>query len=181
MKKIILMLTCSLFIFSAEAQYKFPALDASPADFAYFTLRSPNTGSPVKIKVAYSRPAKKGRDIFGALEAYGKVWRAGANESTEITFFTPVTVGEKKISAGTYSLFAIPNKDTWTIILNSVVNRWGAYSYDQTKDVIRTDVPVKSLPEVVETLSMTFTERPGGANLIMGWDKTAVELPITFQ
>lgn len=181
MKKIILMFVCSLFIFSANAQYKFPALDASPADYAYFPLRSPNSGVPVKVKVSYSRPAKKGRDIFGGLEAYGKVWRAGANENSEITFFTPVTVGGKKIAAGSYSLFAIPNQDKWTIILNSVLNRWGAFSYDQSKDVLRTDVPVKALPDVVENLSMTFIEKAGGANLVIGWDKTAVELPITFQ
>ncbi|MDF3077309.1 MAG: asparagine synthetase [Sphingobacteriaceae bacterium] len=181
MKKIILTLVCAICFLGAEAQYKFPALDASPADFVIYPLKAANTGAPAKIKVSYSRPAKKGREIFGTLEAFGKVWRAGANESTQIQFYVPVTVGGKSIAAGTYSLFAIPDKDKWTIILNSATNRWGAYSYDQTKDIARVDVPVKTLPDVVENFSITFTDKPGGANLVMGWDKTAVELPITFQ
>lgn len=180
MKRVILLLFCSAFLISAKAQYKFPALDASPADMAYFPLRAANTGAAVKVKVAYSRPAKKGREIFGTLEPFGKVWRAGANESTEVTFFVPVTVGGKKITAGSYSLFAIPEKDKWTIIINTVTNRWGAYSYDEKKDVVRFTVPVKPLDAVVENLSMTFTEATGGANLVIGWDKTAVEVPILF-
>jgi len=181
MKRIILTLVCAICFLGAEAQYKFPGLDISPADFALYPLRAANTGAPVKIKVSYSRPAKKGRDIFGGLESFGKVWRAGANESTQIQFFVPVTIGGKNIPAGTYSLFAIPEKDKWTVIINSATNRWGAFSYDQTKDLVRVDVPVKTLPAVVENFSITFTDMPGGANLVMGWDTTAVELPITFK
>ena len=182
MKKISLLLTGMLFvIFSAQAQYKFSQIDVSVADFAYYPLRAANTGEAVKIKVAYSRPLKKGREVIGGIEPFGKVWRAGANESTEVQFFVPVKIGEKQIPAGTYSLFAVPEKDKWTIIINGVINRWGAFSYDKSKDIARVDVPLKALNDVLEALSMTFTDRPDGANLIIGWDKTAVEVPILFS
>ncbi len=180
MKKFILMIAFCTLLINAKAQYKFPSLDASPADFAYYPLGAASRGLPVKIKISYSRPQKKGREVFGSLQEYGKVWRAGANESTEIHFFVPVKIGAKQIPAGTYSLFAIPNKDKWTIIINSQIDHWGL-TYDQTKDIYRYDVPVKTLNEALEAYSITFTDIPGGANIVLGWDKTAVEVPILFQ
>src|SRR5687768_11979564 len=69
------------------------------------------------IEVTYSRPGMKGRDIFGSLEAYGKVWRTGANNATRVTFSTPVRFHGSQIEAGTYELFSIPGKDEWTVIL----------------------------------------------------------------
>ncbi len=182
MKKVGLIMVCAMFAFaSAQAQYKFPAIDASVADIAYYPLRAANTGAPVAIKVVYSRPLKKGREILGGVEPFGKVWRAGANESTEIQFFTPVTIGGKQIPAGTYSLFAIPEKDKWTVIINGIINRWGAFTYDQSKDIARVTVPVKTLTDSVEAFAITFTDSPTGANLIMGWEKTAVEVPLAFK
>jgi len=132
------------------------------------------------IKIVYSRPQRKGRDIFGVLEQYGKVWRFGANENTEIRFYKKVTIGGKKIKAGTYSLFAIPNKDNWTIILNSQIDKWGAFSYDQSKDLVRINTSIKTLAKPIEYFSLTFTSKEGGANLIIAWDKTQTELPISF-
>ena len=171
-----------MFVFAgAKAQYKFPSLDVSIADIAYYPVRAANTGDPVKIKVVYSRPLKKGREILGGVEPFGKVWRAGANESTEIRFFTPVTIGGKQIPAGTYSLFAIPEKDKWTIIINGITNRWGAFTYDQSKDIARVTVPVKPLNDSLEAFSIMFADAPNGANMIMGWEKTAVEVPISFS
>jgi len=96
-------------------------------------------------------------------------------------FYKKVNVGGKKIKAGTYSIFAIPNKDLWTIIINSQTDKWGAFSYNATKDVVRVNVPVKSLSKALEYFSITFTPLPTGAVLIAGWDKTQVELPIDFQ
>ena len=168
-----------------NADVKFPAADSSPADIVYYPLNAPKAKAeesvkPV-VKVVYSRPQKKGREIFGVLEQYGNVWRFGANENTEITFYKKVNVGGKKIKAGTYSIFAIPNKDLWTIIINSQTDKWGAFSYNATKDVVRVNVPVKSLSKALEYFSITFTPLPTGAVLIAGWDKTQVELPIDFQ
>ncbi|MCW3117493.1 MAG: asparagine synthetase, partial [Chitinophagaceae bacterium] len=135
----------------------------------------------------YSRPLKKGRDIFSAtgLQPYGKVWRIGANESTEIKFYTPVTIGGKQLAAGTYTLFAIPNPDNWTIIINSQLDKWGlSYNQFKDKDVMRFEVPVKSLDTVQESVAVTYTPLEGnanGTNIVIGWDKTAVEIPVIFN
>ncbi|WP_316802390.1 DUF2911 domain-containing protein [Pedobacter nototheniae] len=169
---------------ATKDEVKFAAADPSPADILYFPLNAPKAKSedlskPV-IKVIYSRPQKKGREIFGVLEQYGKVWRFGANENTEIKFFEKVSIGGKKIKAGTYSLFAIPDKDKWFIIINKQTDKWGAFSYDQSKDVVRVELPVKTLTKPIEFFSLTFVKTDKGANLIAGWDKTQVELPILF-
>ncbi|MNJ97241.1 hypothetical protein D3C87_149830 [compost metagenome] len=184
MKRISLIALLAMFTFVAEAQeLKFAPVDASPADLVYFPLNvtKAKDNSTPSIKVVYSRPAKKGRDIFGVLEQFGKVWRVGANESTEIKFYQRVNIGGKSIKAGSYSLFAIPNQDKWTLIINRQTDRWGAFTYDQSKDVVRVDVPVKTLDKPMESFAITFTPQPEGANLVMAWDKTLVELPITIK
>lgn len=176
--------------FSANAQtvatpVKYAIIDASPMDALYYPLNAvkvkKNDQSMPIIKVLYSRPAKKGREVFGVLEQFDKVWRLGANENTEISFAKAVTIGDKKIKAGTYSLFAIPTKDNWTIIVNKQTDRWGAFSYDQAKDVVRVAVPLTKTEKVIENFSMTFVESTEGANLFMAWDKTQVMLPIAFK
>lgn len=160
---------------TATAQ-KFPPLDKSPMDIASFPAR----GSNKAIKVVYSRPQKKGRDIFGGLEAFGKVWRTGANEATEITFYQNTTLGGKAIKAGTYSLFTIPEKDKWTIILNSGLNEWGAYEYKESEDVLRYEVPVQKTASTVEVFSIVFEKTDNGANMILAWDNTMVSVPFVF-
>lgn len=190
MKKLGLCAMFALFAFSANAQtpttaVKYAAVDASPMDAVYYPINAvkvkPGDNSMPTIRVIYSRPAKKGREVFGVLEPFDKVYRLGANENTEISFAKSVTIGNKKIKAGTYSLFAIPTATKWTIIVNKQTDRWGAYNYDATKDVVRVDVPVNKLDKEIENFSITFTDLPNGANLVMGWDKTEVMLPITFQ
>ena len=128
------------------------------------------------VTVSYGRPYKKGRDIFGGLEAYGKVWRVGADEATEITFDKGVVFGGKQVSAGTYTLFATPDKNEWTIILNTTLGQWGAYSHDASKDLAQIKVPVKHLDKVVEQLTIT----PKDNELVIEWDKTSVTVPMRF-
>ncbi|MFA4867482.1 MAG: DUF2911 domain-containing protein [Pedobacter sp.] len=184
MKRISFIGVFILFAFMAKAQeLKFSPIDSSPADIVYFPLNAAKAkdGSLPLIKVIYSRPAKKGREIFGVLEQYGKVWRLGANENTEIKFFKRVKIGGKTIKPGTYSLFAIPNKDKWVMIVNKQTDRWGSFTYDETKDVLRTEVPVKSLDKTLESFSITFTTNAVGANMVFGWDKTLIELPIELK
>jgi hypothetical protein len=184
MKKLSLMIAAALLAVTVHAQeVKFPGLDASPVDLAYFptnAAQKATKGGPslAVVKVTYARPAKKGREVFGTLEPFGKVYRLGANESAEIKFFKPVVIGTTKVPAGSYGLFAIPNKDNWTIIISKDTDHWGAYTYDESKDVVRVTVPVKSLDTPVENLSMVFTPDAKGATLNIGWDKTAVALPI---
>jgi hypothetical protein len=130
------------------------------------------------VKVVYGQPLKKGRVIFGELEPYGKVWRTGANESTEITFSTDVTFGGTRVSAGTYSLFTIPNKDSWTIILNRALGQSGAFQYDESKDVVRFEAPVKASQKMYEAFTISFTEAEGGTDLHMMWDLVHITAPI---
>lgn len=126
------------------------------------------------INITYGRPYKKGRVIFGELEKYGKVWRVGADEATTITFNADAKFGDEKISKGTYTLFAIPEKNEWTIILNSKLGQWGAYSYEQNKDkdVLKIKVPVKELATTIEQLTIEVTAKA----LLIGWDQTQVAI-----
>jgi hypothetical protein len=131
------------------------------------------------ITVTYGRPYKKGRDIFGKLEPYGKVYRVGADEATQITFAKDGKFGGKSVKAGTYTLCAIPNEKSWTIILNSQLGQWGAFSYDKykDKDVLHVDVPVIPLESPVEQLTIAV---PGGKDLTIAWDKVKVAIPVSF-
>ena len=182
MKRSFLPLFFVLFAVFANAQeIKFPAIDKSPLDIVYYPLniaKDKDASKKPLIKIIYSRPSKNGRPIYGVLERYGKVWRTGANESTEIRFYKNVKVGDKKVKAGVYSLFTIPEKDKWTIIINKQTDKWGAYTYDQSKDVARIEVPVKASTSVIEHFSITFSEHPQGANIVMGWDRSLIEVPI---
>jgi hypothetical protein len=187
-KNLILLIALAVFGVKAAAQnavVKFAPVDTSPLDVVYYPLNvaKAKKGDPSVpiIKLLYSRPAKKGREIFGVLEQFDKVWRLGANESTEISFNTPVFIGGKKVKPGKYSLFAIPNKDKWTIIVNKQLDKWGAFTYDESQDVVRTDIPVTKLDKPIESFSITFIELPKGTNMVMAWDQTQVSLPIMFK
>ena len=131
------------------------------------------------IKVTYGRPYKKGRVVFGELEKYGKVWRTGADEATEITFKKDGKFGGQKVKAGTYTLFTIPNEKEWTIILNSQLKQWGAYSYEKNKekDVLKFNVPSKKLDSVVEQNTIRLVKDKA---VIIEWDQTQVSIPIDF-
>ncbi len=161
----------------ANAQ-KYPSLDKSPLDVAYFRPDGRNS-APV-AKVWYSRPQKKGREMLGKKEPFGKIWRLGANETTEIRFFKDVTLGDKAVSAGTYSLFAIPNADKWTIIVNSKTDTWGAYGYDGSKDVARVDVPVTATGKEVEALSIVFDGSGDASKMYIAWENFQVAVPIKY-
>lgn len=184
MKKLTLLLAvlaCSLTISLAQT---FPAPDKSPMDMAYYPhnfAHDRSEGEKALVRVTYSRPAKNGREVFGKLVPYGKVWRVGANEATEIKFYSDVTIKGEKVTAGTYSLFAIPGEKEWTIILNSDLDYWGAYSYNEKNDVIRISVPALVAGETVENFAIRFSKNGNnGAMMRMGWDKTMVEVPLEF-
>ncbi|GAA4406722.1 hypothetical protein GCM10023187_26530 [Nibrella viscosa] len=134
------------------------------------------------VRVIYSRPAKNNRDVFGKLIPYGKVWRTGANEATEIKFYQDATIGGKKVKAGTYSLFTIPGENEWTIILNGDLDYWGAYSYKQENDVLRVTAPAKKSGTALENFTIQFAKaNSNDAVMRLGWDTTVVEVPLTFQ
>lgn len=178
-KNILLMLTLVTLVFASDlatAQKKMRGLDKSPLDMARF-----RSNKSTKIKVIYSRPYKKGREIFGGIIKYGKVWRTGANETTEIRFAQDVTFGGKSVKAGTYALFTIPGKDKWTVILNTVYDSWGAGGYKEANDVARVEVDAKNdASNSLENFSIRFGKTSTGTNMVLGWDKTRVKVPISF-
>ena len=133
------------------------------------------------IKITYGRPHKRGREIFGELLPFGEVWRTGANEATEITVTRSIKLGGQSIRPGTYTIFTIPNKDHWTIILNSELGQWGAYNYNSKLDVVRFDVPVTTTTDVFEPFTIEFEQKAQSAELVMMWDQTKVTIPIDFM
>jgi len=130
-----------------------------------------------KITITYSRPSVKGRVIFGGINPWGQVWRTGANSATTINFSENVIMEGHSVPAGTYSLFTIPDKDQWTIILNKVVKQWGAYSYKQSEDFLRfTEKPVY-LDEKRESFTIQFSDVTTQTNdLHLVWDHTSVAI-----
>jgi hypothetical protein len=131
------------------------------------------------IEIVYSRPGVKGRVIFGGLESYGVVWRAGANSATRITFSTPVKLDGTEIPAGTYGLFAIPGQDEWTVILNKIANQWGAYQYNAKDDILRVKVMPVKLAQAVETFTIDINDiRDESATLNLTWEKTRVPVKL---
>jgi hypothetical protein len=132
------------------------------------------------IKVTYGRPHKKGRNIFGDLVPYGKVWRTGANEATEITFTKDVLINKKRIAAGTYTIFTIPEKNKWNVIFNSDLGQWGAYNYNPDKNVLEIDAAVSEMDIVYEPFTIEFQLQDGKTNLLMMWDNIKASFTINF-
>ena len=160
---------------NANAQ-KFPDLDKSPMDVASYPTDYKNADK--LAKVTYSRPQLKGRSL-NELAPAGKVWRTGANEAAEITLYKDMKLGETKIKAGTYTLYAIPEKDNYTIIINKDLNVWGSYFYKEANDVARLKVPVTEAADSLESFSMVFTKGDNGIVLNLGWDKVRVAVPFS--
>jgi len=162
-------LTSSLQLTAQE----FKSLDKSPMDMAAFP--SSYKISDKIVKVIYSRPQLKGRDLV-KLAPPEKVWRTGANEAAEITFYKDVVFGGEALKAGTYSLFTIPSTDgDWTVIINRARNVWGSYFYKQEQDVVRVSGKTTKTKENIEAFSMVFDE---DMTLKMGWGKTVVSVSI---
>lgn len=174
------------FCFGLNAQSKIPPVDKSPMDMVYYPANYPvlkiqnKATEPLVARVIYSRPQKNGRTVYGELVEYGKVWRLGANEATELELYKDVKIGNSKVKKGRYTLYAIPYQDKWTVILNKETDIWGSFQYDEKKDVLRTDVKAEKQPEAVESFSVMFEKKNGGANLVMAWDDIKATLPITF-
>lgn len=180
----VLLFSCSLCV--CLGQGKLPPVDKSPMDMSYYPNGYPvlkiqdKATEPLVARVVYSRPQKNGRTIFGDLLEYGKVWRLGANEATEIEFFQAVKIGNVKVKKGRYTMYCIPYTDKWTIIINRDTDTWGSFKYDETKDVVRIDLPLQKQAEVLESFAMAFEKSATGAILNIGWDNLRVSLPIQF-
>jgi hypothetical protein len=133
-----------------------------------------------EVKIDYSRPGVKGRTIWGELVPYNKVWRAGANEATTISFESDVLIEGKKLPAGVYSFFAIPGKDEWTIIFNKVAEQWGAFEYNEAEDALRINVNPVNISSN-EWLTYSFTDlnpKEGTATINLMWEKVKVPFKV---
>jgi hypothetical protein len=188
MKKFLLAISifCSIGAMS-QTTAKLPVLDKSPMDMTYFPVNFPvlkiqeKINEPLIARVIYSRPQKSGRIVFGELVEYNTVWRMGANEATEIEFYKDVKIDGKKIPKGKYTLYALVNPAQWTIILNKETDTWGAFKYNEKKDVARIKVPVQKNAEQVEAFTMVFDKITNGMLLNIFWDDVKVALPIMLK
>ena len=165
MKRITHIIACLLFTSQAFAQIQMPA--PSP------TFELKGTVGLTEVKVVYSRPSAKGREVAGNLIPYNEVWRTGANASTKISFSTNVKLNGNSVPAGDYALYTEFTEKTATIILSKNLSWWGAMGYDKKEDQVRFEVPVKHPSSMYETFTISFSDfTMNSANLNMKWEHT---------
>jgi hypothetical protein len=174
MKKIILLVFAVAISVTANAQIKTPA--ASPAQKIEQTVGLTN------VTLEYSRPHKKGRDIFGGLVPFDKLWRTGANKNTQITFSDDVEIGGATLKAGTYAIFAKPGAASWEVTFYTDASNWGTPGeWDASKVAVTTKAKSLVLPMTIESFTIMFNDvTSDSADLSIMWDKTMVHVPIKF-
>ena len=166
-----------LSLFATSALLAQEAVAPRPSPVAVATARYKES----YLKIIYSQPHKKGRDVFGQLVPFSQVWRTGANEATEITLTKDIFIKGQLLSAGTYSLFTIPEKEKWIIIVNKDLGMWGSYNYNIKMDVFRFEVPVQPMADIVyESFTILIDQKNNKAEISLMWDKTKVNFPVDF-
>ena len=174
--KVLVIITLILTVELAVAQ-SFSKLDIESHDITYYKVEGETNP---QIKVLYGRPKSENDIIFGTVIPYGKIWRTGANEATEIKLYKDVMFGNKYVKAGTYVLFTIPGKDYWTIILNTNTDTYGTFFYNPDKDVARIKVPAaKSKP--IDIFSIGFKSKSYGTQMVLAWGQTRVNIPLYIE
>ena len=136
-----------------------------------------------KVTVTYSRPSMRGRTVFGDLVPFDKVWRTGANEATILSTSKEITFGREKLDPGEYTLWTIPNEDSWTVIVNSEIGQWGVNmegkaNRNPEKDVFSVETGVIKSDKVFEQFTMAFEEIHDELELVLVWDQTMIIVPI---
>lgn len=138
-------------------------------------LQTKGTVNGAHIMIDYGAPSVKGRVVWGGLEKYGQVWRAGANENTTVEFDKEVTVNGKKLSAGKYGFFIIPNESgEWVAIFNKKNDGWGAYSYSEADDALR--VMVK--PDFDTAVQEQLMYAVDNSGIVFAWEKARLHIPV---
>ena len=169
-------LALSPFSTPAHAQFEQSALSLSPL------AKVSQAVGVSTMTIEYSRPSVRGREVFGDLEPFGQVWRTGANASTKITTSHAFTFGTTEVAPGTYALYSIPGKKSWTVILSRDTSLWGAAGYDPKNDAARFEVKPKKLQDSRETFTIDLDGLAADrASLTIAWDTTLVSVPIRFQ
>lgn len=168
-----------------NAANPYVAVDVSPMDMLYYPTDYPvrrmnGQAAPLPVmRIIYSRPHRGGRKLFGNLVKWGEPWRLGANEATEVEFFQPVTIQNRRVQKGSYIAYAIPEEKKWTLVLNKNIYTWGL-NFNPANDVDRFEMQVKTLPQEIEHFTMSFVPAAGGADLVMAWETTEARLPLQF-
>lgn len=176
----------TVFTHPETAVNPYSPIDVSPMDMSYYpdnyqVLKMTNDiSTPPLARVIYSRPHLQGRELFHEILTYGQPWRLGANESTELQLFSPAIIERKKVNAGRYVLYCVPEKEKWIIILNSNIDSWGLKP-DPSKDLFRFDAPVKETENQLEYFTMIFEKTNDGADLLMAWGDVEARLPMKFS
>lgn len=179
--------SCSLQGNKERKNQEFNGLDKSSMDmiyypdgFAYKKTFKNLSGDSIVARIIFGRPKKNNREVFGEMVPYGKVWRTGANEATEFTAYQDLIFGTDTLSAGTYTLYTIPEEHQWTIIFSNHLNVWGAYKYDIKEDALRITQKVVPSSEIIEVFSMRFENTESNKVLLkLAWDETKVEIPFS--
>jgi hypothetical protein len=148
----------------------------SPAESATCDL-----GAGKTIKTDYSSPRMKGRKIYGGLVPYGEVWRTGANEATTFVTSADVTVGGTAVPAGSYTIFTVPNADSWKLIINKKTGEWGIpYKYE-SDELARVDMKVSKLPSPVEDFKISYAKSGSGCTMHIDWETTRAAVDISAK
>jgi hypothetical protein len=147
----------------------------SPRDSSRQTIGQAN------VVVEYGRPSKRRRVIFGALVPYDVVWRTGANEATHLRTDRDLTIGGARVPRGTYTLWTIPGRESWTLIINRATGQWGT-DYDKSQDLARVPMKVTTLDESVEQFTIAIAPKETRAGVLtMTWDTTQASVPIQVE
>ena len=170
MKKLLLFTFALTLMFSVDAQIKTP----QPSPFS----KVEQVVGLTDVTLEYSRPSMNGRTIFGDLVPYGKLWRAGANKNTMITFSDEVVIAGNTLKAGAYAIFITPSEKSWEVIFYSDTNNWGApKTIDAAKVAAKVKIETMKLPMKVETFTITFDNlTSGSAELGFIWENTMANL-----
>jgi hypothetical protein len=159
------------------AAFSQEAINPRPSPLAIASTRYKDT----YLKITYSQPQKKRREIFGGLVPFEQVWRTGANEATEMTITRDIKINGMDLKAGTYTMFTIPREKTWIIIFNTDLGQWGAYNYNAKSDVLKFEIPLTPLTDVVyEAFTIWIDQKNDKADLMMAWDRTKVTMQLQF-
>jgi Protein of unknown function (DUF2911) len=164
-----LVLVCA---FAAAAQQDKSKRPSPPAQAKW------DLGGGKAVTIDYSSPRTKGRKIFGELVPFGQVWRTGANEATTLVTPVDLTIGGTAVPAGSYTIFTVPNKDKWTLIISKKTGEWGTDYPGQANDLARVDMKASTLPSPVENFTISFEKAGSGGNLNIDWDTTRASVAV---
>jgi hypothetical protein len=136
-------------------------------------------GGGKSVTIDYGSPRVKGRKIYGELVPYGQVWRTGANEATTLVTPVDLTIGGTTVPAGSYTIFTVPNKDKWALVISKKTGEWGTDYPGQANDLARVDMKASALPSPVENFTIAFEKAGSGANLNIDWESTRASVAVS--